>query len=292
VTVEFPPPSATAEVTFGANSRRGPARAVNDDHYLVVRMGRHQETLLTSLPADAIAPPFDEYGYAMVVADGMGGPTGGSGEAASRLAMLTLVHLMRHFGKWQLRVDDVIARDIMDRAEGFYRHIDAVVRGLHSQEPLRTEMTTLTATFSAGRDLFFAHVGHSRAYLLRDGQLLRLTRDHTLGSRRVSTVRMAPLIDINETARDLMHILTNTLGMSSSRGPLIDLERFQAVDNDRILVCTNGLTDIVPESEIADILVTAASPDDQSRTLVDRALELGGADDVTALVARYRFPYR
>src|SRR4051812_33035534 len=68
----FPPPSSTVQVTFGAQSRRGRSRVVNEDHYLVLRLGRYQETLLTSLPNDAVAARFDEYGYAMVVADGMG----------------------------------------------------------------------------------------------------------------------------------------------------------------------------------------------------------------------------
>ena len=82
---EFPPPSATVQVTFGAQSRRGRSRPINEDHYLVMRIGRHQETLLTSIPDDVVAKRFDEYGYAMVVADGLGGS--GSGETASRLGL-------------------------------------------------------------------------------------------------------------------------------------------------------------------------------------------------------------
>src|SRR5271156_2518114 len=82
---EFPPLSSRVTATFGAQSRRGRMRLVNEDHYLVLRLGRYQETLLTSLPEDAIAQRFDEHGYAMVVADGMGGT--GAGEAASHLAI-------------------------------------------------------------------------------------------------------------------------------------------------------------------------------------------------------------
>src|SRR5712671_1071524 len=110
---EFPPPSTTVEVTYGAQSRRGRSRPINEDHYLVLRLGRHQETLLTSLPDGVVAPRFDEYGYALVVADGIG--DNGAGEAASHLAITTLVHLVRHFGKWNLRVDDTIAQEIMMR---------------------------------------------------------------------------------------------------------------------------------------------------------------------------------
>ena len=117
-----------------------------------------------------------------------------------------------------------------------------------------TAQTTLTATYGAGRDLFFVHVGHSRAYLFRRGQLMRLTRDHTLGRNGRSAVPLGPMIDINTTARDLRHILTDTMGMSGPIGPGIDLERLQLDDGDRVLVCSNGLTDALDESKIAEIL--------------------------------------
>jgi protein phosphatase len=144
----------------------------------------------------------------------------------------------------------------------------------------------LTAVFGAGRDLFFAHVGHSRAYLLRDGSLMRLTRDHTLSSRRVTP--LAPLVDVNASARDLMHVLTQTIGMYGSVGPLIDLERFQLAEGDRILVCTNGVTDALDESVVAGVLASGASAADQSRQLVDLAAEAAGDDDATALVAEFK----
>jgi protein phosphatase len=274
------------QVTFGAQSRRGQSRSVNEDHYVVLELGRHQETLLTSLPDEAIAARFDERGYAMVVADGMGGT--GAGEAASHLAIATLVYLVRQFGKWNLRIDDAVAQEIMARAERFYRQVDNTVAYQRRTGAIRTSQTTLTAVFGAGNDLFFAHVGHSRAYLLRDGHLLRLTRDHTLGARSRSGA--ARLFEVNAARRDRSHVLTDTIGMRGSRGPRIDIERFRLCDDDRVLVCTNGLTDAVDEAGIASCLSTDESPDAQCRGLVDRAMAAGGEDDVTALVARYRLP--
>jgi len=211
----------------------------------------------------------------------MGG-TGG-GEAASHLAIATLIYLVRNFSKWHLRVDDAIAPEIMARAEWFYRHIDNAVTYLRHTGTVRAGQTTLTATFGAGHDLFFAHVGHSRAYLFRDGHLMRLTRDHTVARRQSRTAATAPLVDVNASARDLAHILTDTIGMRGSVGPTIDIERFQLLDDDRVLVCTNGLTDMVDEQQIGRALVSDRSPDDQCRTLVDLAMAAGGEDDVTAL---------
>src|SRR5262245_2568243 len=123
--VRFPPRSATVQVAFGAHSRPGHGHATNDDHYIVIELGRHQETLMTSLPPGVVDERFDEYGYAMVVADGMGGA--GYGERASRIAITTLLHLVLHFGKWNLRIDNKIAQEMMQRAERFYRHVDSAV---------------------------------------------------------------------------------------------------------------------------------------------------------------------
>ena len=83
-------------------------------------------------------------------------------------------------------------------------------------------------------------------------------------------------------------VITETIGMSGSVGPRIDMERFQLVEGDRILVCTNGITDMLDESVIASVLEWGASPDDQSRRLVDLAMEAGGDDDATALVADFK----
>src|SRR5262249_42884887 len=115
----FPPLSATTRVEFAAGSRRLPSHAINEDHYLVSRFGRNQETLLTSLPAGVVPQYFDEYSYAMVVADGMGR----AGEVASRLAIAALLELALRFGQWRVRAEDAAAHDIMERIESFYRQI-------------------------------------------------------------------------------------------------------------------------------------------------------------------------
>ena len=83
--------SATVKVEFGGLSHTGKVRPINEDHYLITRLGRDQETLLTNLPEGDVPEHFKESGYAMIVADGMGGAA--RGEVASRLAISTLAHL-------------------------------------------------------------------------------------------------------------------------------------------------------------------------------------------------------
>jgi protein phosphatase len=284
----FPPPSTRVKVEFGSQSVCGRSRSVNEDNFLIIRLSRHQETLATSLPESLVAPRFDEQGYAMVVADGLGGA--GKGDAASRLAVSTLMQLVLYFGKWNLRIDERIAREMMARAERFYRHIDATLayEGIAGRAP--GLQTTLTAVFGAGTDLFFAHVGHSRAYMFRDGELLGLTRDHTTGGTRRPRIGLAPLVNVNVAARDLKHILTDAIGMAGPSGPRIDLERVRLYDRDVVMVCTNGLTDVLDEGEIAGVLGSDRSSSEQCKLLVDRVKELGGEDDATVLIGRYHIP--
>jgi protein phosphatase len=278
----FRPVSSRVEVEFGAYSRRGTASSENQDHYLITRLARHQETVQTSLPPDMFAKRFEEHGWAMVVADGL---DDAGGEVASRLAIATLMHLVLYFSRWNLRIDDEIAHEIMQRAEQFYQHVDVVMAHPGPVGTARALQTTMTAVFGAGLDVFFAHVGHSRAYLLREGRLMRLTHDHTLGGgHRKTRVPVAPLVDVNAMARDLKHVLTQTLGMGGA-GPKIDLERFQLADKDTVLVCTNGLTDMVEGDTLAEVLGSSRSSAEKSRVLTDLAIDGGGEDDATALVA-------
>lgn len=283
---DFPPLSAQVQVEFGARSRRGRLRTIKADHYLIIRMGRHQETLMTSLPRAEVPLPFDEFGYGMMVADGVGDT--GDGEAASRLAISTLVHLTLHFGKWDLRIDERIAGEVMARADRFYRQTDQIVTERRRTEPALAGMqTTLTAAYSAGSDCFFAHVGHSQAYLFRDGQLTQLTRDHTIKER--ATVRDRPP-DVKPVAKDLQHLLTDAIGAGQAGALRVDVEHFHLLDRDVVLLCTNGLTDMVPAARIEAALERRATSDEHCQTLLKMALDAGAQDDITIVMARYSIP--
>jgi len=278
----FPPLSATVRAEFAARSVRGAQQPVNTDHYLVVRLGRNQETLLTSLPDSSVSSRFDEQAYGMVIGDGMGP----AGETASRLGISALLWLALRFGWWNVRVDDTIAPEIIERITEFYRQIDSAMVTVNrtSATPLHT---TLTCVVTAGRDLFFAHVGHSRAYLLRGGELIQLTRDHTHEAMRNEP--RARLLDVTDVAADMKHLLTDAMG-AGTNDPQIDIERLQLEHGDFVLLCTNGLTDTVKDEDIARILGSTRSPADQCASLVRRATELGAPDDVTVVGARYHIP--
>jgi PPM family protein phosphatase len=249
---------------------------------LVMRMGRDLETLASSLSGTELPPPFKEHAYAMFVADGLG--SGGAGSVASRVALSTIAYLALYSGEWNIRVDDMTASQIVDRAEWFYQQADVAVHARAGSSPLLTGMTTsLTAAYSAGSDLFIAHVGHSRAYRFRDGHLTRLTRDHTLEQQLADTNRPAA---VERHAQDLRHILTESIG-STGGDPAIDVDQFRLLNGDCVMLCTNGLTDMIGDTRIAEILSQRRAPDEQCRMLIEMANRAGGGDNSTVVLAEY-----
>jgi serine/threonine protein phosphatase PrpC len=145
--------------------------------------------------------------------------------------------------------------------------------------------TTMTLAVSLGPELLIAHVGDSRAYLLRDGKLVRLTHDHS----RAQVLADMGIIDVAEVAtHPLRNVLTNCLGRG--RRVEVDFRRFRLKDADRLLLCTDGLTDMVDETQILTTLAAAGDSRAACRALVGQALERGGADNITVLIARYTIP--
>jgi protein phosphatase len=282
---DYRPLSASVKVEVAGRTHRGKVRPVNTDHFLVIRLSRLQETLLSSLAAADLPKSFTESGYVMMVADGLG--DAGSGAVASRLALSTFAHLAIHFGHWNVRVDARTASDIIDQYEAAYGRLnEAVIQRARTHPELANMATTLTAAYSAGDELFLVHVGNSRAYLFRDGHLTQMSSDQTLAQRMSETTGPAP---VERATEDLRHILTETIG-GRLGGPRIQVEHFRLWDGDRVLLCTDGLTDQVDDERIADVLTPYRQLDEQCQALVDLSLEAGGQDNVTAVMAHYSIP--
>jgi PPM family protein phosphatase len=272
------------KVDFGALTHVGKVRNNNEDHYLVVRLGRCLEPLMTNIPAGQLPERVLEYGYGMQIADGMGGAA--AGEVASRTALSLLVKLIVDAAKWGRRIDEQEAEALMERIEGYYMEIHSeLVRQSEINPALAGMGTTLTLAYSFCSDLFIAHVGDSRAYLFREGQLRQLTHDHTVAQR------LADQGDIPQEAvatHRYRHILTNALG--GQKVPVVtELEQFQLADHDRLLLCSDGLTDMVDDNTIQSVLNDIEPPQEAAEKLLQLALDAGGKDNVTIVIARYAF---
>ena len=282
---ESRPLSARMRVEFGTATHSGHVRKHNEDHFLILRLTRAQDVVATSLASADLPEPFEEHGYAMLIADGLG--KDGTGSMASRVALSTIAHLALHHGKWNVRVDRQIAQELYERAEWFYNRADeAVAATRRSNSAIEDIATALTVAYSAGADLTVAHVGHSRAYLHRRGGLLRLTEDHTIDRHHA---RISRPVSVERRGKDLQHILTDAVGARGDR-PMVEVEQFSLEDGDTVLLCTNGLTDMVPETQIADVLSARRRSQEQCDMLIGLALDAGGDDNVTVVVAQYRLP--
>lgn len=275
-----PPP---VQVEFGACSHPGLVRENNEDHYVIVRRRRFRDVLLTNLPAEAI-PAGEDNAYAMVIADGMGGAA--FGELASSLVLRTGMDLGLQEIKWTVKVTEEEIRDLKEKLSLFVRQID---KTLFEHAQWKNELSgmgsTLTGVYTVGSEALIVHVGDSRAYLYRNGELSRLTRDHTAAQELID----AGLIDENsDHARKLSYLLTNCLG-GVEPGAEPDVNHVPLMDGDQLLLCTDGLTDAVTDEMIKQLLAGNSDPNAKCRALIDKAIERGGPDNVTAVIGHYRF---
>jgi protein phosphatase len=279
-----PVPTSSVLVDLAGMSHVGHVRTNNEDHFLGVRFGRSLETLFTN--AEGLQDSsFDETGYGILVADGLGGMA--AGEVASRTALLRLVELVVNTPDWIMNLsrDDEV-NVVMRRMTRRFRQVDDSLKEQAKMDHSLTGMgTTLTTAVSLGSDALIAHIGDSRAYLYRDNKLQQLTRDHTLAQAMIDA-GMGSQDDA--TTRAMRHVLTAALGSTNdSVNPQV--QRLQIQSADQLLLCTDGLTEMVKDEIIASVLRLADNATIACQTLVDLALKAGGRDNVTVALARYRF---
>ncbi|MBD8869953.1 PP2C family protein-serine/threonine phosphatase [Nocardioides donggukensis] len=205
-----------------------------------------------------------------LVADGVGGA------AAGEVASATVTHVLLERIAGLLDGDPALAlRDATGQARAALRlAVDADLQ-------LAGMATTLTAVATDGARVVLAHVGDSRAYLLRDAMLHQVSTDHTYVQSLVDAGHLDPA-----AARD--HPWRNVVLRSLHGGPARPLEHPDLVDldaqpGDRILLCSDGLTDLVPPDRIGDLL-GVPEPQAAAAALVQEALDRGGLDNVTCLV--------
>jgi serine/threonine protein phosphatase PrpC len=274
--------SSSVRVDVQGLSHPGKVRPNNEDHFLVARFGRTMQTLLTNLPPGEVPEQSSETVYGMAVADGMGGEA--AGEVASRTALRTMIDLVLQTPDWILRLDAQLIREVERRMEHRFRLIHDTLNDLARADPKLFGMgTTMTLAVSVGADLLVTHVGDSRAYLFRGDELTRLTRDQTLAQELADAGGIRP----DEVST---HPLRNRLtgAISTKLGDVrAELSSFTLADGDQLLLCTDGLTDMVPEPLVSNILKANNGAQAACDQLVAAALEAGGKDNVTLVLAKY-----
>lgn len=249
-----------------------------------VRKGNEDQFLITTLSPTGEHSGHDcgeEQGQLLVVADGMGGHQGG--EHASAMA----VDLMERFAYQSLGQspvaqgsEDQILRELN---EALHR-TDAQVCRLASQRPDLWGMgTTVTLAYIFRNEAFIAHVGDSRCYLFRDGELHRLTHDHTLVQELVDRGTIRPE---DAAVHQWRHVITNVVG-GTKTGVQPEARKAHLEPGDILLLCSDGLTEMVSDEEIADRLRREDDPQRVCKKLISQANQRGGRDNVTVVVARF-----
>ncbi len=230
----------SAVLRIGARTDVGRVRAGNEDSLLVSDDGR-----------------------LIVVADGMGGHQGG--EVASATAVATL---RAEIEAGRSVEDAVVAanRAVLERADG-----DPKLRGMG---------TTVTSGIVDGSSLRIAHVGDSRAYLLRDSTLRQVTVDHSVVAELIAAGELTEEEALVDRRRSM---ITRALGIE--RNVAVDVITIDLRAGDRLLLCSDGLTTMLRDPAIRTILVDVTEPDDAAGALVAAANDAGGADNITVIVA-------
>ena len=282
--------SSEVRVDFGAVSDRGKVRMNNEDAFLILRTGRYMHKVMTNVQPELLPEHHEENAYAMAVADGIGGLA--AGEVASSMAITTVVNLMLSSVKWALKLDHPEYRE-KEMEEGIQRAVDylckadlAIGRRAEQDEKFEKMGTTLTASYTFGDDLFIFHIGDSRAYLLHNGVLSRLTHDHTLAQA------LADKGDITQevaATHKFKHYLTRAIGHHGGKLE-VEIHHLKLADNDLVLLCSDGLTDLVSDEQISETLKGTEPPQNKCESLVNLALQKGGRDNVTVLLAHYHLP--
>lgn len=229
----------------------GLLRKRNEDHYLVM----------------------DKYGL-FIVCDGMGGHKGG--EIASTLAVENIEEYMLTLSANSLWEDPI---SILNAAICKANHLI----WLQGQEnPEWHEMgTTITAAVINKKQLSVANVGDSSLYMFRNGKLKKITRDHTLAEKMVADGLLK-----NEDKKNsgYNHILTRALG--AQEDVLIDNFEHRLYAGDLVLLCSDGLTDMLENNEIESILNQNDNLENSINTLLEAALKKGGYDNITIILLR------
>ena len=261
---------------------RGLVREKNEDHFLVVRAARSLQTIFTNVPEAEAGEGYEESGYGLVVADGVGGAP--AGEVASRKAIYMLLNLALHTSDWQFRWGPKERNTVLWRMKDRFRNVNAaLLADAAAHASLNGMCTTMTAAVTFGNDAIIGHIGDSRAYLLHQGTLIRLTRDHTLGGRLVEEGTHEPN---DPLVLEFRGLLLQSLGAREGECHP-DVHNYLLQDGDQLLLCTDGLTDSVEEAEIEVNLNNATSANSACRRLIELSLNGGGHDNVTVIVARY-----
>jgi protein phosphatase len=205
----------------------------------------------------------------LAVADGMGG------HAAGEVASEAVIDVLRPLDV------QIPAGELLDVLADAVRRASATLRAMAATDPALEGMgTTLTALLWSGSQLGLVHIGDSRAYLVRDGEVFQITRDHTLVQTLLDDGKITEAEMSSHPQRSLV-----LRALIAGRDGEADIQVREARAGDRYLLCSDGLHEVADAEAIARVLLTVHDPDQAATDLIALAIAGGGPDNVTCIVA-------
>jgi serine/threonine protein phosphatase PrpC len=219
-----------------------------------------------------------------IVADGMGGHA--AGEVAARITVETIGEFIaatrqKEEATWPFKYNHSLHFNSNRLAIAIEKANERVMAAVAAQPWLKGMGTTVVAGLLNEEILSLAHVGDSRAYLYRDGKLSRLTDDHSWVHEQVAA---GILTEDEAKSHPLKNVVTRALGGGASVLP--DLQELSFSAKDRYIFCSDGLTTMLADEEIAETVGAHEDPQELCRALLDLANDKGGVDNITVVVAR------
>jgi len=281
-TQSVPSPRPPFNVQSYGLSDRGQIRSANEDCFLIAELARTLQVHHTNLPQSKEFCSCHR-GHVFLVADGVGGNQ--AGEVASGVSVISieefLLNTLKRFSNLQASEEQGALRDL----QSALLQADSRIFEETARHPEWRGMgTTLTMAFAVSWRLFVAHAGDSRCYLYSGGRLQKLTQDHTMTAEMVRRGIVSPQ---NQGDHPWRNVVTNILG-GSQRGVQVELHSLDLHVGDVVLLCSDGLTEMVPEEQIAAILEAENDPQSACERLVSEANKQGGRDNITAIVAHFK----
>lgn len=273
------------EIECYGMSHCGVVRSMNQDRFLISTLNRTM-----NIEQSNLHPQHHELLYGeveatlLVVADGMGGHRGG--EIASELTVRAIGSYVLHTMPWFVQLSQEDDHSFREELARLLRFSQGRLNKLVERLPGYAGMgTTLTIAYILREDLFVMHVGDSRAYMYRDNQLHRLTRDHTVAQKLVDSGHLDPSL---VESSPFSHMLYNAVGTSENQTAVPDLFHFRLQDKDQLLLCSDGLIRHLKDDDIANELNSAETVEDKCKRLVQRAVDGGGSDNITCLIGKVK----
>ena len=261
----------------------GKTREVNEDQFLIADLNRSMLIHQTSLSHEDHTRLFGgSQGKLLLVADGMGGHA--EGKRASALAVQTLTHYVLNTMPWFFRLHESSDADLDEDLRGALLQCQQRLEEAAATDPQRARMgTTLTMAYLLWPRLYVVHAGDSRCYLWRGGRLEQVTRDHTVAQRLVDQGVLEPA---EAEGSRWSHVLYNCVGGGSHElNP--DVYKATLQMGDSLLLCSDGLSKVVPDQQLRDLLAHKLGAEETCRRLVALANDLGGPDNITVVVAHF-----